>query len=77
MQTPQTKSFKKLPGLEVVEVFLVECNLVDNQYQQNTSKKSFTPKKSYVYFLNVEPSNSVFWKFITQSLITDQNGRPL
>ena len=33
MQTPQTKSLKKLPGLEVVEVVLVQCNLVDNQYQ--------------------------------------------
>ena len=33
MQTPQTKSFKKLLGLEVVGVVLVQCNLVDNQYQ--------------------------------------------
>ena len=31
----KTKNGEKVPGLEVVEVVLVQCNLVDNQYQQN------------------------------------------
>ena len=31
MQKPQIKSLRKLPGLEVVEVVLVQCNLVDIQ----------------------------------------------
>ena len=33
----KTKNGEKVPSLEVVEVVLVQCNLVDNQYQQNQS----------------------------------------
>ena len=32
----KTKTGEKLPSLEVVEVVLVQCNLVDNQYQQKS-----------------------------------------
>ena len=49
--------------LEVVEVVLVQCNLVDNQYQQISDVLyTFMPNKSYAYLLNVEPSNLVFLK---------------
>ena len=30
----KTKNGENLPYLEVVEVVLAQCNLVDNQYQQ-------------------------------------------
>ena len=29
-----TRNGENVPGLEVVEVVLVQCNLIDNQYQQ-------------------------------------------
>ena len=46
---------------EVVEVVLVKCNLLDNQYQQKSEVLyTFMPNKSCAYFLNVEPSNLVF-----------------
>ena len=32
----KTKNGEKVPSLEVVEVVLLECSLVDNQYQQNS-----------------------------------------
>ena len=49
-----------MPYLEVV---LVQCNLVDNQYQQNSEVLyTFTPNKSDACLLNVEPSNLVFLK---------------
>ena len=52
-----------MPRLEVVEVVLVQCNLVDNQYQQKPEGLyPFTPNKSYAYLLIVEPSNLVFLK---------------
>ena len=35
----KTKNVENVPSLQVVEVVLVQCNLVDNQYQQ----------KSYVF----------------------------
>ena len=52
-----------MSSLQVVEVFLVQCNLVDGQYQQKSEVVyAFTPNKSYAYLLNVEPSNLVFLK---------------
>ena len=32
----KTKNRENVPSLEVVELVLVQCNLVDNQYQQNS-----------------------------------------
>ena len=98
LQTPETvklfgstkklivrrKNEEKVTRLEVVEVVFVQCNLVDNQYQQKSELLyTFTPNKSYVYLLNVEPSNLVFLKTYNtefdEIIITfmDQNGRPL
>ena len=52
----------------MVEVVLVQCNLVYNQYQHKAGVLYiFTPNKSYGYLLNVEPSNLVFWKPVKQS----------
>ena len=66
--TDKIKNGEKVPSLEVVEVVLVQCNLVDNLYQQKSEVLyHLTPNKSYAYFLNVEPSN--FWKLITKSLM--------
>ena len=42
----KTKNGEKVPSLEVVEVVLVQCNLVDNQYQQKSEVLyTFTPNK--------------------------------
>ena len=66
----KTKNGENVPSLEVVEVVLVQCVLVDNQYQQKSEILcSFTPSKSYAYLLNVEPSNLVFGKPIILSLM--------
>ena len=80
----KTKNGEKVPGLEVVEVVLVQCNLVENQYQQMSEVLyTFTPNKSYAYLLNVEPSNLVFLKTydteFDEIIITfaNQNVRPL
>ena len=34
--TDKTKKGENTPSLEVVEVVLVQCNLVDNQYQRKS-----------------------------------------
>ena len=55
--------WKIVRSLESFEVALVQCNLVDNQYQRKSKVLyTFTPNKSYAYLLNVEPSNLVFLK---------------
>ena len=77
----QNKKWRK--SLEVVEVVLVQCNLVDNQYQQKSEVLyTFTPNKFCAYLLNVEPSNLVFLRTYNTEFdeiitYTDQNGRPL
>ena len=59
--TDKTKNEENVPSLEVIEVFLVQCNLVDNQYKQKSKVLyTFTSSKSYAYLLNAEPSNLVF-----------------
>ena len=59
----KTKTGENVQSLEIVEVVLVRCNLVDDQYQQKSEVLyTFTPNESYAYLLNVEPRNLVFLK---------------
>ena len=59
----RNKNGKTASSLQVVEEVLVQCNLVDNQYQQKpVMLYTFTFSKSYACLLNVEPSESVFLK---------------
>ena len=54
----KTKNDDNIPTLEVIEVVLVQCNLVNNQYQQKSEVLYiFYLNKSYVYLANVEPNN--------------------
>ena len=50
------KNGENVPKLESVEVFLVHCNLVKNDYQ-HTSKVLFTfvPNKEFWQLLNISP----------------------
>ena len=79
----KTKNGEKVPSHQVIEVVLVQCNLVDNKYQQNSEVLyTFTHNKSYAYMLNVELSNLVFLKTCNTEFdeiitFTDLNGRLL
>ena len=66
------------------QVVLVQYNLIDNQYQQSSEVLyTFMPNKSYIYLLNIQPSNLVLLKACNTEfdeiiiIFTDQNGRPL
>ena len=68
---------------QLKQSFLVQCNLVEDHYQQKPEVLyTFTPNKSY-YLLNVKPSYLVFLKtYYTEFdeillTFTGQNGRPL
>ena len=58
------KNVENMLSLGVPQLILVQCNLVDDQYQQNSAvlHPYDYPNKSYDYLLNVEPSNLVFQK---------------
>ena len=47
--------------LEIVELILVHCNLVNNDYQQNSRiLYTFVPNKTFGSLLEISPSNHVF-----------------
>ena len=80
----KTKNGEKVPSLEVFKIFLVQCKLLDNQYQQKSEiLHTFTTNKSYAHLLNFEPNNLVFLKTYNTKFdeviitFTNQNGRAL
>ena len=80
----KTRNGEKVRSLQVVEVFLVQCNLADKQYQQKPKVLyTFTPNKPYAYLLNVELNNLLSLRTYNAEFdeiiitFTDQNERPL
>ena len=80
----QDKDGEDVPKLESVEVVLVHCNLVNNNYQQ-TSKVLFTfvPNKQFGQLINIAPhsltmlsTTNTEFSFI-EVWFTDQNSKPL
>ena len=73
-----------VPKLESVEVFLVHCNLVKNDYQ-HTSKVLFTfvPNKQFGQLINISPHsltmmNTVNTKYsFVEVWFTDQGSKAL
>ena len=54
----KTKNGENVPSLEVV---LVQCNLIDKQYQQKFEVLyTYVSNKSFIYLSNVKPSNLMF-----------------
>ena len=52
-----------VPNLEIVEVVLVHCNLVNNDYQQESRiLYTFVPNKTFGSLLEISPKNHVFLK---------------
>ena len=73
-----------VPNLEVVKVVLVHCNLVNNDYQQESRiLYTFVPNKSFGSLLEISPKNHVFLKTFNSEFreikvwFTDQKRRPL
>ena len=80
----QDKDGEIVPRLETVEVVLVHCNLVNNNYQQ-TSKVLFTfvPNKLFGQLITITPHSPTMLKTTNAKFsfieiwFTDQNNRPL
>ena len=55
------KNSENVPHLEVVELVLVHCNLVHNDYQQDSRiLYTFVPNKTFSNLLEVSPTNQIF-----------------
>ena len=78
------KNGENVPHLEVVEVVLIHCNIVDNSYQQNSRiLYTFVPKKPFGSLLEISPPNHIFLKTFNSGFqeievwFTDQNNNPV
>ena len=57
------KNSENVPHLEINEVVLIHCNIVNNDYQQDSrALYTFVPNKSFVQLLEISPKtfNSEF-----------------
>ena len=80
----QEKYGENVPHLEIAELVLIHCNLVNNNYQQN-SRILYTLRsdKSFGSLLQISPPNHIFLKTFNSEFqeikgwSTDQNSRPL
>ena len=52
---------ENVPHLEITEVVLVHCNIVNNDYQQDLRVLyTFVPNKSFGQLLDTSPKNFIF-----------------
>ena len=75
---------ENVPNLEVAEVVLVHCNLVNNDYQQESRiLYTFVLSKTFGSLLEISPRNHVFLKTFNSEFreikvrFTDKKTRPL
>ena len=78
------KNSENEPHLEIVELVLVHCNLVNNDYQQDSRiLYTFVPSKTFGSLLETSPTNQVFLKTFNSEFqevkvwFTDQRSKPL
>ena len=80
----KNKDAENVPHLEAVELVLVHCTLVNNDYLQDSRILfTFVPNKSFGSLLEISPTNHVFLKTFNSQFqevkvwFTDQTSKPL
>ena len=78
------KNSENILHLEITEVVLVHCNIVNNDYQQDSRVLyTFVPNKPFGSLLEISPANHIFLKTFNSEFqtievwFTDQNSQPL
>ena len=77
------KDVENMPHLEITEVVLINCIIVNNNYQQDSRVLfTFVPNKSFVLLLHFSSKNLILKTFNSgfskiEVLFTDQNSKPL
>ena len=78
------KNDENVPHLEITEVVLVHCNIVNNDYQQDSRiLYTFVSNKPFGSLLEISPTNHTFLKTFNfeyneiEFWFTDQNNKPL
>ena len=80
----ENENGENVPNLKITVVILVDCNIVSNNYQQNSGVLyTFVPNKSFGQLLDISPKNFIFLKTFNSEFsyievwFTDQNSKPL
>ena len=75
---------ENVPHLEITEAVLIHCNIVNNNYQQDSRVLyTFVPNKSCGQLLDISPKKIIFLKTFNSEFsyievwFTDQNSKPL
>ena len=75
---------ENVPHLEITEIVLVHCNIVNNNYQQDSRVlHTFVPNKPFGSLWEISPKNHIFLKAFNSEFqdiriwFTDQNSQPL
>ena len=83
-KTTKDKNGENVPYLEITEVELIHCNVVNNNYSQNSRVLyTFVSNKSFRQLLDILTENFIFSKtlnlesFNIYVWFTDQNSNPL
>ena len=83
-KTTGEKNAENVPHLEVVELLLIHCNIVDKNHQQDSKiLYTFVPNKSFGRLFEISPPNHIFLKTFTSEFqeikvwFTDQKNNPL
>ena len=78
------KNGENVSHLELVELVLVHCHLVNNDYQQDSRILfTFVPNKTFGSLLEISPTNHVFLKTFNSEFqevkvwFTNQTSKPL
>ena len=78
------KNNENVPHLEITEAVLVHCDIVNNDYQQNSRVLyTFVPNKPFGSLLEISPTNDIFLKTFNSEYdeikvwFTNQNSKPL
>ena len=79
----EDKNSENVPHLEITEVVLVHCDIVNNDYQQDSRVLyTFVPNKPFGSLLEISPTNHIFLKSFGSEFneikvwFTDQNSQP-
>ena len=80
----ENKNRENVPHLEITEVLLVHCDIVNNDYHQHPRVLyTFVPNKSFSSLLEISPTNHIFLKTFSSEYdenkvwFTDENSQPL
>ena len=78
------KNDENMPHVEITEVVLIHCNIVNNDYQQDSRVLyTFVPNKSFGQLVDISPKNFIFLKTVNSEFsyievwFTDQKSKPL